>query len=215
MDSFHSDNNVTNNEVSIQELHKSDEAIRIALQASSHDIIVAHIDTQQRYTFIYNLHPGVNMEGSLGKRDDEIALTESNIKLRRLKRKVIQSGVAEHDIISFPLTSGTRTFKVSVAPLYDDSGNINGATSVSIDITDLPHTIEDSKYKNDILSLCTFCKSVRNDHGHWDKIEAYLFHNNQVQVSHGICPECMQSRYPDVYQKYNHLITEYTNNKDE
>ena len=41
-----------------------------------------------------------------------------------------------------------------------------------------------------ILPLCSFCKKVRDDKGYWE----------QVDVSHGICPECMKKHYPDEYR---------------
>lgn len=41
-----------------------------------------------------------------------------------------------------------------------------------------------------IHSLCSCCKSIRDDDGSWTKIDTYLKDKTKVEFSHGICPEC-------------------------
>ena len=47
-----------------------------------------------------------------------------------------------------------------------------------------------------ILPLCSFCKKVRDDKGYWEQVDVYLHKHSSVDVSHGICPECMKKHYP-------------------
>lgn len=49
-----------------------------------------------------------------------------------------------------------------------------------------------------LLPICASCKSIRNDGGYWERIEAYLSAHADVAFSHGICPECLRKLYPDV-----------------
>ncbi len=49
-----------------------------------------------------------------------------------------------------------------------------------------------------IIPICSFCKSVRTDVGDWHGIEAYVSAHSDAQFSHGVCPECMRSHYPEV-----------------
>ena len=51
-----------------------------------------------------------------------------------------------------------------------------------------------------ILPLCSFCKKVRDDKGYWEQVDVYLHKHSSVDVSHGICPECMKKHYPDEYR---------------
>ncbi len=44
----------------------------------------------------------------------------------------------------------------------------------------------------DILSICSWCKKIRDDDGFWSQLEAYFHRNTEVQFSHGICPDCMK-----------------------
>ena len=49
-----------------------------------------------------------------------------------------------------------------------------------------------------LLPICSHCKSIRDDHGYWEKIEAYIGKHSTAEFSHSICPECAQTYYPDM-----------------
>jgi len=48
-----------------------------------------------------------------------------------------------------------------------------------------------------ILPVCANCHRIRTDEDSWQKIEAYLEQHANIQVSHGVCPECMEKLYPE------------------
>jgi PAS domain S-box-containing protein len=41
-----------------------------------------------------------------------------------------------------------------------------------------------------VVPICMYCKSIRNDQDYWQTVEAYLSRHPQFSLSHGICPEC-------------------------
>jgi len=45
-----------------------------------------------------------------------------------------------------------------------------------------------------ILPICSYCKKVRNDRDYWEQVEAYIAEHVDVRFSHGICPDCYESR---------------------
>ncbi len=49
-----------------------------------------------------------------------------------------------------------------------------------------------------ILPICMHCKRISDDLGHWEQIEDYVRHHSSVQFSHGLCPECARSQYPEI-----------------
>jgi len=55
---------------------------------------------------------------------------------------------------------------------------------------ELEGTIDNLKYLQGIIPICSYCKSIRNDEGSWDMLEKYLSHNTDAKFSHGICPKC-------------------------
>jgi DNA-binding response OmpR family regulator len=48
-----------------------------------------------------------------------------------------------------------------------------------------------------ILPICMFCRKIRNDDGYWRQLEAYIGEQTGSEFSHGICPDCLASHYPD------------------
>jgi len=42
-----------------------------------------------------------------------------------------------------------------------------------------------------LLPMCSWCKKVRDDHGYWKAVEAYIQEHSDAEVTHGICPDCM------------------------
>ena len=52
-----------------------------------------------------------------------------------------------------------------------------------------------------LLPICASCKKVRDDHGYWNQIEAYLRTRTEAEFSHGICPDCARRLYPELASK--------------
>ena len=42
------------------------------------------------------------------------------------------------------------------------------------------------------LTVCAWCKKVRDDQELWREIEAYVVRYTEVKLTHGICPECVK-----------------------
>jgi GAF domain-containing protein len=60
----------------------------------------------------------------------------------------------------------------------------------------LAELLEAVKTLEGLLPLCAWCKKVRDDTGYWNKLEAYLTSRTDVQLTHGICPDCLQKMWP-------------------
>lgn len=48
-----------------------------------------------------------------------------------------------------------------------------------------------------ILPICASCKKVRADTGYWEQVESYVSRHTGAQFSHGVCPDCIKTLYPD------------------
>lgn len=55
------------------------------------------------------------------------------------------------------------------------------------------------KYLEGILPVCASCKKIRDENGMWHPIEAYIHDKSAARFSHGICPECKQRLYPELF----------------
>ncbi|MBF0202072.1 MAG: hypothetical protein HQK66_12315, partial [Desulfamplus sp.] len=52
-----------------------------------------------------------------------------------------------------------------------------------------------------LIPICAGCKQIRDDEGYWNQLETYISRHSDVQFSHGICPECAQKLYPEIFKK--------------
>ncbi len=48
-----------------------------------------------------------------------------------------------------------------------------------------------------ILPICVHCHKIRNDQESWEQLELYIQNHSDAQFSHGVCPECMRTHYPE------------------
>lgn len=41
-----------------------------------------------------------------------------------------------------------------------------------------------------LLSVCSYCKRIRNAEGAWGSLERYIERRSKAEFSHGVCPDC-------------------------
>jgi hypothetical protein len=46
-----------------------------------------------------------------------------------------------------------------------------------------------------LLPICSFCKSIKNDAGEWERLEGFISRHSATRFSHGICPSCYEAHY--------------------
>jgi hypothetical protein len=49
-----------------------------------------------------------------------------------------------------------------------------------------------------IVPICSYCKQIRDDQGYWNQLESYLSAHSEARFSHGICPSCARTLFPDI-----------------
>jgi len=65
-------------------------------------------------------------------------------------------------------------------------------------IVELQQSISKIRQLSEMLPICASCKKIRDDHGYWTAIEQYISEQSGTQFSHGICPDCAKTLYPDI-----------------
>jgi two-component system, response regulator PdtaR len=76
------------------------------------------------------------------------------------------------------------------------------AQSQKILIKRLQKALEEVKTLSGLLPICASCKRIRNEEdGSWQAIEDYIAKHSEADFTHGICPECANRLYPELYQK--------------
>jgi len=62
-------------------------------------------------------------------------------------------------------------------------------------IAELKQAVARVKHLSGLLPICSSCKKIRDDSGYWHQVEAYLQEHADATLTHGICPDCIDSIY--------------------
>jgi hypothetical protein len=68
----------------------------------------------------------------------------------------------------------------------------------------LENSLSQIKTLSGLIPICCSCKKIRDDQGYWNEIEEYINEHADIQLSHGICPECTGKLYPDLFPEMQH-----------
>lgn len=66
-------------------------------------------------------------------------------------------------------------------------------------IGNLQLALEEITTLQGLLPICSFCKSIRDDKGYWNSIDSYFSRHSKLEFSHGLCPQCAEKHYPDIF----------------
>jgi response regulator RpfG family c-di-GMP phosphodiesterase len=64
---------------------------------------------------------------------------------------------------------------------------------------ELQAALERIKTLSGLLPICAGCKRIRDDQGYWQQVELYIQDHSEIRFSHGLCPECCVTLYPEVF----------------
>ena len=54
------------------------------------------------------------------------------------------------------------------------------------------------KHLEGLLPICASCKKIRDESGRWVPFEEYIHEHSDADFSHGVCPQCLKTYYPDM-----------------
>ncbi|NOQ65833.1 MAG: hypothetical protein GQ556_01260 [Desulfobacterales bacterium] len=69
-------------------------------------------------------------------------------------------------------------------------------------IVNLQKALSEVKNLSGMLPICSSCKKIRDDDGYWQQIEEYIRDHSNADFTHGICNDCVEKLYPELYPKF-------------
>jgi PAS domain S-box-containing protein len=64
-------------------------------------------------------------------------------------------------------------------------------------IKELQQALGRVKSLSGLLPICASCRKIRDQQGAWHNLEAYIRNHTEADFSHGICPDCRRTLYPE------------------
>ncbi len=132
--------------------------------------------------------------------------------VRRVLQEGVTVGLRNHTLL-IARDDSEIPIDDSAAPIRDDSGNITGVVVVFRDVTErvqaeeaqakliaeLQEALVKVKTLSGLLPICTSCKKIRDDQGYWQQVEVYVQQHSDAEFTHGFCPDCARTLYPEIF----------------
>ena len=63
-------------------------------------------------------------------------------------------------------------------------------------VRNLQTALDQVRTLSGLLPVCAWCHKLRSDLGYWQHVDEYLQDHTDLELTHGICPDCMRSHFP-------------------
>jgi PAS domain S-box-containing protein len=67
------------------------------------------------------------------------------------------------------------------------------AAGKPVELVGISTDITERKVLRGLLTTCSQCKKIRDEHEHWHPLETYIDTHSEARLSHGYCPECAEA----------------------
>ncbi len=68
-------------------------------------------------------------------------------------------------------------------------------------INKLQDALGEIKALRGLVPVCSYCNKIRDEKGSWELVDAYIARHSAAGVTHGICPDCMKERFPQLCEE--------------
>jgi len=138
------------------ELTASDERFRLVLKNAP--IVMANLDRDLKYSWVFNPKGGFRAEDLIGKDIGQTTDAETTQRIRASLRDVLARGVSFQWEAASKLEAGEAIFETHADPLRNARGEIAGVALVSIDVTERKRSEEnlrasEAMYRNANVAL--------------------------------------------------------------
>ena len=131
---------ITDRKRAEESLRTSEARLRIALAGSP--IKLFNQDRNLRYTWVYNPQEGWTEQDYLGKTDEEVFDSDTAARMTALKRPVLETGQGRREQFTVTARGKTHHCDVTVEPLLDAAGAVEGINCSCVDVTQLHEITE-------------------------------------------------------------------------
>lgn len=114
---------------------------------SNSPVVVAHCDTELKYTWMFNTHGTIDIVDIIGKQDSQIFISGYK-ELMNFKKEVIISNQSARKTITLELICGIRTYDIFAQPLLNSEKQIIGVATASWEIQEVKEELSSVPLKS-------------------------------------------------------------------
>lgn len=70
--------------------------------------------------------------------------------------------------------------------------------SLATRVEELESALAEVKRLQGLIPICSYCKKVRNEQNYWQQVEAYITSHSDLELSHSVCPDCLERVMKDL-----------------
>lgn len=183
------------------------EMIKTMLEEAGYEIVGEASDGLEALQAVTTIKPDVvlmdvempNQDGlTAAKQIQEIAPTPVVVLTAHdsesLVHQASKAGVGAYLIKPPRISEMERAIMIAVAR-FDDMMALRQANQA------LEAALDQVKQLSGLLPICSSCKKIRDDDGYWQQVEVYIGQHSEATFTHGICPTCTKTLYPDFYNE--------------
>lgn len=148
----------------------------------------------------------------IGQRIWDLFSPDEAEKRMAVVRRAFATGQTIDFDVRVPTAAGDRFYITSVKPLLEDGGGVAVVVCISKDITqrkqfeqeredlicNLQAALDEVRSLSGLLPICSHCKKIRDDDQSWIHVEQYIRDHSEASFTHGICPDCHRTHFPEV-----------------
>lgn len=119
--------------------------------------------------------------------------------------KTLELAAVRKDGTEFPIELSVSSVKIkgqwnAIGILRDISERKRMEQERERLIEKLKEALSEVKTLSGMLPICSSCKKIRNDKGYWEQVDVYIHDHSEAEFSHGMCPECAKTLYPQYFK---------------
>ncbi len=166
-----------------RKLRESEERLRLVVESSSD--IVAVTDTSGIITYFHAAKQyQLASESVVGKKAESFLPPERAAKWDETIRQVAKTGEPVSTESALEWHGEELWLNLHLYPLRNPMGEITSVATVARNVTDV-------KRLKGILPVCAWCgQKIKDEEGHWVRLDMYITTHTDATVSHGMCDDC-------------------------
>lgn len=199
---------ITDTKLALDALQESESRYRKIVETSYDAMIIVHEDEILFFNHSFETLTGYTKEELMNKKFNQL------IDKSKLRNEILATGVHRSEAILRKADNTTIEIELIKTTITDRNREntlliIRDITKQQEILQTLIQTLEKTKSLDGLIPICASCKSIRDEEkgeNVWVTPEEYVHERlPNVDFTHSICPNCLKTAYPELYDlKFGH-----------